>query len=235
MLVLVGWVVLAAPIGVFALVLPPIAARGGTALAGSDRLLHCGVLSSCLAVVLLRLSGRCVVARVPDRALRSRRAAAAAHCVQFDLDHRVAPRPVESAERSWARQAHVGGSCCRSRSRFSSWRHRCRGRLARSSSGWFYGVPLHARELGRRLCRRYSSRSRRRGPTGAFIMLTPLFLAIGLPVEGLGILIAVDAIPDMFATVLNVTGDLAAAVIVGHWQGRATSGLARTVEDRPAA
>jgi len=46
-------------------------------------------------------------------------------------------------------------------------------------------------------------------------MLTPLFLAIGLPVEGIGILIAVDAIPDTFATVLNVTGDLAAAAIVG--------------------
>ena len=38
-------------------------------------------------------------------------------------------------------------------------------------------------------------------PRGAFIMLTPLFLAIGLPAEGIGILIAVDAIPDLFATV----------------------------------
>jgi Na+/H+-dicarboxylate symporter len=47
-------------------------------------------------------------------------------------------------------------------------------------------------------------------------MLTPLFLAIGLPVEGIGILIAVDALPDIFATVLNVTGDLAAAVLIGR-------------------
>ena len=45
-------------------------------------------------------------------------------------------------------------------------------------------------------------------------MLTPLFLAIGLPAEGIGILIAVDALPDTFATVLNVTGDLAATAIV---------------------
>ena len=45
-------------------------------------------------------------------------------------------------------------------------------------------------------------------------MLTPLFLAIGLPAEGIGILIAVDVIPDTFATVLNVTGDLAAATLV---------------------
>ncbi len=47
-------------------------------------------------------------------------------------------------------------------------------------------------------------------------MLTPLFLAIGLPVEGIGILIAVDAIPDTFATVLNTTGDLAAAALVAR-------------------
>src|SRR6185437_11432239 len=51
-------------------------------------------------------------------------------------------------------------------------------------------------------------------PRGAFIMLTPLFLAIGLPAEGIGILIAVDALPDTFATALNVTGDLAAAALV---------------------
>jgi len=52
-------------------------------------------------------------------------------------------------------------------------------------------------------------------PRGAFLMLTPLFLSIGLPPEGIGILIAVDAIPDLFATVLNATGDLAAAALVG--------------------
>jgi proton glutamate symport protein len=43
-----------------------------------------------------------------------------------------------------------------------------------------------------------------------------LFVTIGLPAEGVGILIAVDAIPDTFATVLNVTGDLAAAALVGR-------------------
>ena len=46
-------------------------------------------------------------------------------------------------------------------------------------------------------------------------MLTPLLVAVGLPAEGVGILIAVDGIPDTFATVLNVTGDLAAAAITG--------------------
>jgi Na+/H+-dicarboxylate symporter len=47
-------------------------------------------------------------------------------------------------------------------------------------------------------------------------MLTPLFTALGLPVEGIGILIAVDAIPDTFATVLNVSGHLAATAVVAR-------------------
>ena len=49
---------------------------------------------------------------------------------------------------------------------------------------------------------------------GAFLMLAPLFLALGLPVEGIGSLIAVDAIPDLFATVLNASGNMAAAALV---------------------
>ena len=60
-------------------------------------------------------------------------------------------------------------------------------------------------------------------PRGAFIMLTPLLLAVGLPAEGVGILIAVDALPDVFATVLNVTGDLSAAAIVSRQRGAESS------------
>jgi Na+/H+-dicarboxylate symporter len=35
--------------------------------------------------------------------------------------------------------------------------------------------------------------------------------------EGIGILIAVDAIPDLFATVTNATGDLAATTLVARF------------------
>jgi Na+/H+-dicarboxylate symporter len=38
----------------------------------------------------------------------------------------------------------------------------------------------------------------------------------GIRAEGIGLLIAVDAIPDIFATTLNVTGDMVAAVIVSR-------------------
>ena len=57
-------------------------------------------------------------------------------------------------------------------------------------------------------------------PRGGFIMLTPLLVAVGLPAEGVGLLIAVDAIPDVFATVLNATGYLAATAVVARGQSQ---------------
>jgi len=85
---------------------------------------------------------------------------------------------------------------------------------------WFYGVELHmAQYITIGLASIFLGFAAPGVPRGAFLMLAPLFLAIGLPVEGIGILIAVDAIPDLFATVLNATGDLAAAVVVARGPG----------------
>ncbi len=51
-------------------------------------------------------------------------------------------------------------------------------------------------------------------PSGGMLLQLPVYAAIGLPVEGIGILIALDTIPDMFKTALNVTADMATAVLV---------------------
>ena len=56
---------------------------------------------------------------------------------------------------------------------------------------WFYGVPLHATGMATiAFAAVFLSFAVPGIPRGAFIMLTPLFLAIGLPAEGIGILIA---------------------------------------------
>lgn len=57
-------------------------------------------------------------------------------------------------------------------------------------------------------------------PHGGFLLMVPLLTSLGLPAAGVGLLIAVDAIPDLFATALNVTGDLSAATIVSRWEAR---------------
>ena len=54
-------------------------------------------------------------------------------------------------------------------------------------------------------------------PSGVLPIPTlPAYMAAGIPIEGVVILEAVDAIPDIFKTVLNVTGDMSAATILSR-------------------
>lgn len=58
----------------------------------------------------------------------------------------------------------------------------------------------------------------------------PVTQALGLPVEPLGLLLAVDTIPDVFATLGNVTADVSATAMV---EGKPSSpgGLAPANDD----
>ncbi|MGQ0650018.1 MAG: dicarboxylate/amino acid:cation symporter [Gemmatimonadaceae bacterium] len=53
-------------------------------------------------------------------------------------------------------------------------------------------------------------------PSGSLFIIAPLFPTVGLPVEGVGILIALDALPDVFKTTLNATGHMTATMIVSR-------------------
>lgn len=53
-------------------------------------------------------------------------------------------------------------------------------------------------------------------PGGSIIVMVPVLMAAGIPIEGIGILFGVDTIPDMFRTTTNVTGHLAVAVILAR-------------------
>jgi proton glutamate symport protein len=50
-------------------------------------------------------------------------------------------------------------------------------------------------------------------PSASLFLLSPVLVDVGLPAEGVGILIAVDVLPDMFKTLANVTSQLTAAVL----------------------
>lgn len=50
-------------------------------------------------------------------------------------------------------------------------------------------------------------------PSGSLFILAPVLVDIGLPAEAVGILIAVDVIPDIFKTTANVTAHLTAATL----------------------
>jgi Na+/H+-dicarboxylate symporter len=53
-------------------------------------------------------------------------------------------------------------------------------------------------------------------PSGGLLIQAPLYAKVGLPVEGLGILIAIDTLPDMFRTAFNITADMSVAAVLSR-------------------
>ncbi len=65
-------------------------------------------------------------------------------------------------------------------------------------------------------------------PGGTILIMAPVLAAVGIPVAGIGVLLALDAIPDMFRTTTNVTGHMAAVTILDRWAGDAAPDAARS-------
>lgn len=61
-------------------------------------------------------------------------------------------------------------------------------------------------------------------PGGSIVIMAPVLMDAGLPVEGIGILLGADTIPDMFRTTANVTGHMATAVAVSPGSGQPAEG-----------
>ena len=56
-------------------------------------------------------------------------------------------------------------------------------------------------------------------PRANFVVLTALFQSFGLPLEGLGLLLGIDALIDPIRTSVNVVGHCTAPAVVARWEG----------------
>lgn len=56
-------------------------------------------------------------------------------------------------------------------------------------------------------------------PSAGLVMLAMVLTQVGLPVEGIGLIIGIDRLLDMLRTAVNVTGDSAVTTIVAHTEG----------------
>jgi proton glutamate symport protein len=73
-------------------------------------------------------------------------------------------------------------------------------------------------------------------PNGSMFVMIPALMASGLPPEGIGILIGIDTVPDMFRTTANVSGDMTVAALLGRLRGTAgAAGSGGSVDAPPAA
>ena len=83
----------------------------------------------------------------------------------------------------------------------------------------FYGLPLHAGDYALIILVSVIGSAATAGLTGAIVMLTLTLTTLGLPLEGAGLLLAIDPILDMGRTAVNVAGQALVPTIVARRQG----------------
>lgn len=216
MIVIVHWVLRAAPIGVFALSLG-VGLRAGLGAAG--------VLGHYIALVVLALVGLIlltyVVAVVFGRVSLGRfaRAVAPAQVVAFSTQSSLACLPVmveRAIDRLGVSSATAGLVLPLAVAVF-----RITSTVANLAVciyvAHLYGIPLTPGVLfagGVTALAISVGTVGLPGQVSFFASIAPIALVMGLPLEVLPLLLAVEVVPDIFRTIGNVTADLAAARIV---------------------
>ncbi len=215
MFVLIGWILSIAPIGVFALVFP-LAARMGTSavtVLGSYIVITCGLVT---LMTLLLYPLAVVVGRVPLGAFA--RAVAPVQVIAFTTRSSLASLPATfAATETLGISAKVTAlvlPVAVSLFHFVS-------PIGRTVGTYFiarlYGIELGPTELVVIvLAIGFLSFYSPGIPSGGLLIMAPVYISLGLPVEGIGILISLDLIVDMFLTAGNVTANVTIAAILSR-------------------
>jgi len=216
LLVIVGWVLLVGPIGVFALVLP-VAARTGLDVLRSLAGYMVVVVLLCAVVTTGMYLLAVVLGAVPLR--KFARALLAPQAIAFGSRSSLATLPslMHAAEDDLALPTEASGLVLP----LATAMLKAAAPVASVTGAMFiahvYGIHLGAARLIPVIATSvFTSFGVPGVPNGAWTQL-PVFLVAGIPVEGIGILLAVDAIPDALRTVTNVSADLAVATVIARW------------------
>ncbi|MET0373369.1 MAG: cation:dicarboxylase symporter family transporter [Rhizorhabdus sp.] len=210
MLVIVGWVLLAAPLGVFALALG-IGARAGVGAAGVLAQYIVVVAGSCVMITVLAYLAAWLLGRLAP--LRFARAAFPAQVVALSTQSSLASLPamIEAAARLDVPRASAGIVLPLAVAIFRA------ASAAANVAVAVYLAQVHGVALGAGaiVVGSLVGAAVSLGAVGLpaqvsfFATIGPVCLALGVPVELLPLLLAVETIPDLFRTVGNVTADLA--------------------------
>jgi Na+/H+-dicarboxylate symporter len=222
-LAVVRWVLELAPIGVFALALP-LATRMGASAAGA--------LAGFVAAVIFVTVSFCAVILYPLAVIGGRvplgqfaKAIFQSQAVAFSSRSSLAALPamIESARTRLGLPAEISGFFLP----LAASTYRVAGAVAQPTAVLFiaklYGVELSATQMLSVVLTVVPTTFSVPGiPAGSIIVMVPILLGAGLPAEGIGVLLGIDAITDMFRTAANVTGDMTGAVVLGRSE-RATA------------
>lgn len=83
----------------------------------------------------------------------------------------------------------------------------------------FYGIPLGFTDYALIAAVSVLGSAATAGTTGATVMLTLTLSTLGLPLSGVGLLLAVEPIVDMGRTAVNVTGQALVGAVVAKREG----------------
>ena len=225
MIVIVHWVLWAAPVGIFALVLA-LTARAGLGMLqalGIYILLECALYV--LAVVLL-IAVAVTVGKRRFRHFMGGLVPVQAVAASTQSSLATLPAMLDSAQNRLGIPARVSGlvlpmavSLFRITSPIQYLATAC-------FVAWALGVDLTAAQLATGVALSVLVSMGSVGLPGQAIFLAtnlPVTSAMGLPIAPLPVLMAVDAIPDVLATVGNVTGDMTATAVVAARSGEPES------------
>ena len=219
MLVLVRWIIQAAPIGVFALALGLATRLGGTA-AGALGLYVLFICALFITATLFLYPVAVIGGRVSLGAFA--KAISPAQVVALSTRSSLASLPalIEVAETRLRLPTAVSGfvlPLAVATFKMSTPITHLAGAIFLSR---LYGIPLSGIQLltiaALGILLSFSSPGI---PSGSLVIMVPVLIAVGLPPEGVGILIAVDVLPDATKTILNVTGDITVATVVAQHSG----------------
>jgi len=231
-LVIIRFVIALAPVGVFALAVP-LATRLGLSAAGALAVFVVVVSAACFAAIVLLHLAAWAFGGVPLGLFA--RACAPAQSITFSSRSSLAALP---AAYEGARTAlKLPEEICDLFIPLGVSMFRVGGMIAIAMGVFFlaklYGIPLGAGAIATVAIASLAASFTVPGvPGGSILVMTPVLAAVGVPVDGIGILLAVDAIPDMFRTTANVTGTMAVATFLGRMEHDGQRGDARTASHR---
>ena len=222
MIVVVHWVLWAAPVGVFALVLA-VCAQSGMSMVSALAvyiLLQCGLY---LAVTLMMLPvaayfGKESIGKFAAAILPAQVVAASTQSSLASL-----PAMLEVAQRRLGYSPQVTALVLPMAVSLFRINSPVQYVSAAAFIAWAYGIDLSAAQLATGAALAVVISCGAVGLPGQVSYMAtnlPVTQAMGLPTAPLGLLLAVDTIPDVFATVGNVTADLTAASIVSRQAGK---------------
>jgi proton glutamate symport protein len=205
-----------APIGVFALAVPLASRLGLAAAAAVVAYVVLVVTLTVLVTVLILYPVGIVGGRMRVSAFVG--LCAPAQAVAFASRSSLASLPamVESAERAAMPDVVSGFLLPLAASVFRA------GAVVAQTVGVLflarlYGVPLSASRIATIAFTVVLTTFAVPGiPGGSVIAMVPVLASANLPIDGIGILLAVDTIPDMFRTTANVTGSLSLAAVLAR-------------------